>query len=214
MNALPGLVIFDLDGTLADTLPATYRCFAEAVAPALGRRPTDEEIRARMGGADQEIIARWAGPEHAADAVARLYACYERELTVVRPIEGIPELLRDLAAGGRRVALFTGRGRPSTDRLLASLGLDGLFPVTLTGEEAGRPKPAPDGILAVAATCGTAPADAVYVGDSPLDIASARAAGAQAIGVLWATREEAALRASGAPLAATVDELRGLLLGA
>jgi HAD superfamily hydrolase (TIGR01509 family) len=207
------LVVFDLDGTVTDTLAATYRCFAQAMAPVLGRAPDEAEIRARFGPADQRIIADWAGPAEAERAVARLYACYERELAGAGPFPGMRELLRDLRAAGRRLGLFTGRGRPSTERILALTRLQGAFDASVTGEEAGRPKPAPDGVLRLCERTGFRAEHAVVVGDSALDLRAARAAGAEAVGALWGTREREVLEASGEPLAGSVAELRALLLG-
>lgn len=208
----PRLVIFDLDGTLVDSLPATFTCFAEAVAPALGRYPSKEEILARMGAADQRIVADWAGPEHAEEAVRRLYACYAREFAGLAPVPGVVGLLRDLRAAGRQVGLFTGRGRPSTEVMLRSLGLVDLFDASVTGEEVPRSKPAPDGLAAILARTGIAAAAAVYVGDSPLDVAAARSAGVTPIAALWGSHQREELDAiDGLIEAETVDELRRIL---
>ena len=211
-HSTPRLVIFDLDGTLVDSLPATFACFAEAVAPFLGRLPGKGEILARMGAADQCIIADWVGAAHAEEAVARLYACYAREFAALAPFPGVVPLLRDLRASGRRTGLFTGRGRPSTDAMLRALALGDLFDASVTGEEVARPKPAPDGLIAVAAGCAVPPAEAVYVGDSPLDIRAALAAGVRPVAVLWGTHQREELDAfDGLARAETVEGLRELL---
>jgi HAD superfamily hydrolase (TIGR01549 family) len=207
----PSLVIFDLDGTVADTLDATYRCFAEAVAPVLGRTPGDDEILARMGPADQRIIADWAGPEEAERAVARLYACYQREITRSGVFAGIPGLLKNLQRAGRRCALFTGRGRPSTGVVLGAVGLSEAFAVTVTGDEIPCSKPAPDGLLRVLDLLREPPETAVYVGDSLMDLHCAAAAGVRGIGALWGSREREALLASSFPTAETVAALARLL---
>jgi len=187
MSRPHSLVIFDLDGTVVDTMDATFRSFQDALGPALGYVPDRAEILARMGPADQEIIADWVGPEHAAEAVARLYASYERRFRGLGPFPGMVELIRRLREAGRRTALFTGRGRPSTDRILQTMGLAGLFEVTVTGEEVPESKPAPHGILRILEVTGSRPEDAVYIGDSPLDVRAGRGAGIAVVTVLWGT---------------------------
>lgn len=207
------LVIFDLDGTLLDTLGPTLRCFQEAVAPALGRTPTPAEVLERFGPADQEIVADWVGEAEAERAVDRLYDCYRRLMEATGPFPGAVDLVHAVRGAGRRVALFTGRGRPSTDMLLARMGLDALFEATVTGEEAARPKPAPDGLLRVLEMLGERAESAVYVGDTLKDAAAARDAGMAAIGALWGSPEAEALAAAGIVCAGTIEELRGMLVG-
>jgi len=210
---LPNLVIFDLDGTLTDTLPPTYRAFGHALAPFLGRVPTPAEIQTRFGPADHEIVADWAGPEHAEEAVARLYTAYETELATAVPFPGIPELLSELRDRGRQVALFTGRGRASTDRLLHTLAIGRYFDTTLAGEEVPASKPAPDGILLTLERLGVAPGAACYVGDTLHDVTAARGAGVAPISVLWGSPEPEVLRAAPTRVVETTEDLRRALLG-
>jgi HAD superfamily hydrolase (TIGR01509 family) len=211
-QGLRGAVVFDLDGTLTDTMPATFHCFGEAVAPVLGRRPSDAEIFSRMGAADYRIIADWVGPEHAEAAVKRLYDCYESAYRDVVPWPGIAGLLEALHRTARPLGLFTGRGRPSTDRLLEAMNLDRVFAASVTGEETAHPKPAPDGLLRVLELMEARPEEAVYVGDTGMDARAAEAAGVAFIGVAWASPEAGALREGGGyPVVSSVDELRDLL---
>ena len=155
------VLLFDLDGTLTDTLPGTFRAFQDAVEPALGRRPAVQEILDRFGPTDHRIVTEWVGPAEAPRALERLYAAYAREFREVRPFPGVPEILEELCARGRRLGLFTGRGRPSTGDLLRALDFERLFEAVVTGEEVARPKPAPDGVLEILAAMCAVPADAV-----------------------------------------------------
>jgi len=207
------LVIFDLDGTLLDTLGPTLRCFQEAVAPVLGRTPSPAEVLDRFGPADQDIVAAWVGEAEAEAAVARLYACYRRLMDATGPFPGAVDLVHAVRGTGRRVALFTGRGRPSTDMLLARMRLEDLFEATVTGEEVPHPKPAPDGLLRVLELLGERADAAVYVGDTLKDAAAARGAGMTAIGALWGSPEADALASAEIPVAGTIEELRGMLVG-
>ncbi len=99
-----------------------------------------------------------------------------------------PELrgVLDAAHGaGWRLALFTGRGADSTQLLLRALTLDALFDAVVAGDSGLRPKPAPDGVLALLERLGCRAADALVVGDSPLDVQAARAAGVAAVFAGW-----------------------------
>ena len=207
----PRVVLFDLDGTLIDSLPMTFTAFQDALEPFVGRRPPVAEILERFGPADQEIVADWVGAEHAADAVRLLYASYDRQLAGVKPFPGIPEILDALEGEGRRLGLVTGRGRPSTEVILAALGWTDRFAVTLTGDEIPNPKPAPDGLRVALERLGAAPADAVYVGDTDKDTRAARAAGIVAAAAAWGTPDDAALRAAGGEPCYTVADLRRFL---
>ncbi len=213
MNRSPHrLVIFDLDGTVVDTMAATFAAFKEALAPSLGRTPSREEILSRMGPADQDIIAEWVGPAEAGEAVARLYAAYRRLFRGLGPFPGMVELIRDLRGAGRRTALFTGRGRPSTEGILEGMGLAGLFEASVTGEEVPESKPAPDGVLRILELTGIPAADAVYVGDSPLDVRAGRGAGVAVVAVLWGTHRPGEFDAfEGLVTAADPKELRARL---
>jgi HAD superfamily hydrolase (TIGR01509 family) len=187
------LIIFDLDGTLVDTLEPTFRCFQEAVAPALGRVPRKEEILGRFGPADHQIVSEWVGPQNAPGAVERLYACYETAFADTGPFPGMVDLLRDLRRAGKLTAIFTGRGRASTDAILRGMEIEDLFDAVVTSDDISRPKPAPDGLLKVLEILDIAAQDAVYVGDTVKDIESARAAGIAAIAALWGTPERGEL---------------------
>ena len=206
------LVIFDLDGTLVDTLPATFECFQKAVGDVLGKPPTREEILERFGPADHEIISTWVGPDHAAEAVKVLYACYETAFKKAGPFAGIHELLQELRARRKQTALFTGRGRHSTDIVLRSMGLDALLDFTVTGEEVPDPKPAPDGILKVLEVLNKEPEETVYVGDTVKDVQAAIRSGVTPVVALWGTPEPEKVLQEKAVLAKTVAELSELLL--
>jgi len=206
------LVVFDLDGTLVDSLPVTVECFRQTVAPYLGRTPSRDEVVARFGPPDHQLVADWVGPAAAKEAVARLYAEYERILRDLQPIPGVLDLLEELHAVGRRIGLFTGRGRPSTRIVLEAAGLEPWIEFSVTGDEVPRSKPAPDGLLAVAAAAGLPPADLVYVGDSPLDVAAAAAAGAGFLGAAWANGIEP-ITHPGTTVALSLGDLWEFLLG-
>jgi pyrophosphatase PpaX len=205
------LVIFDLDGTLVDTLEPTFRCFQEAVAPALGRIPSREEILERFGPADHQIVSEWVEPEHAQATVDRLYACYETAFADSGPFPGMVELVRDLRRTGKLTAIFTGRGRFSTEAILRGMKLADLFDAIVTSDDVDRPKPAPDGLIKILEILNVDAEEAVYVGDTVKDLEAARRASMFSIAALWGSPEKSALQgAESAWLCSSPGELKAL----
>ena len=130
-------VIFDLDGTLGDTLQLCIDSFREAVAPAIGRRLTDEEIVARFGPTEEGMV-RALVPERADEYVEGYLRHYEAgHEACPAPFDGIPELLAELKEAGMRLGLVTGKGARSTRITLRRFGLDGAFEIVETGSEGG-----------------------------------------------------------------------------
>jgi phosphoglycolate phosphatase/pyrophosphatase PpaX len=204
-------VIFDLDGTLIDSLPLTFQAFREATRPFLNRDLTDEEIYARFGPADHEIVAGFVPPRHASEAVRRLMAAYEEGMDLIRFYPGIHGLVRDMRGRGLRLALCTGRGRPSTEVILRHHGVASWFEAVVTGEDVPRPKPFPDGILETCRRMGVAPAEVLYTGDSIKDVEAGLAAGAFTVAALWAGTEGRTGFEKAHAAAETPSEILGIL---
>ena len=181
--------VFDLDGTLIDSLPLTFQVFREALRPWLDHEPTDQEIYSRFGPADHLIVSEWAPKGKEQEAVERLMAAYERGADTIVRYEGVERMLSDLRTAGLKLALCTGRGRPSTELILERLGMDSLFEKIVTGEEVPRSKPDPDGILHTCRLLGIPPAEVLYSGDSVKDVDAGLAAGCFTVAALWAGTE-------------------------
>lgn len=184
-SARPRAVIFDLDGTLIDSLGWTFQAMREAVAPVLGRDLTDDEIYSLFGPADHQIVAGMVPPEARGATVSRLMSAYERGLDRMPLFAGVRSLLDRLGEWGLLVGLCTGRGRPSTELLLARHNLAGSFRVSVAGEDVPHPKPAPDGILETARRLAVDPRETIYVGDSVKDVEAGMAAGSITVAALW-----------------------------
>lgn len=180
-----------------------------AVRPFLGRDLTVDELYARFGPADHRIVAEFVAPHEAPLAVDRLMAAYRQGLDRMPLYTGIPELLGGLTDRGLRLALCTGRGRPSTDLLLTALAIGDRFEATVTGEEVPRPKPAPDGILETARRLRIPPGEIIYVGDSIKDVDAGLAAGVVTVAAAWGGVEG---RPDGFSRAALVADAPGDLL--
>ena len=211
-------VIFDLDGTLLDTL----QDLAAAVNYALhqqGYPPrTVQEVCRFVGNGVEKLMRRAvpAGlPEErimAALAVFKdYYALHNNDATA--PYPGIEALLDHLKARGVRMAIVSNKNDPNV-KALARL----YFPTTISmagGEGGGvRAKPCPDTVLHVMNTWGCDPSRVLYVGDSDVDIQTARNAGVDCASVCWGFRPEQELRAAGATLLVhTAQELEAVVLG-
>lgn len=211
------LAIFDLDGTILDTLED----LAEATNYALRENGYPErsleEIRGFVGNGAKNLIIR-AVPVDDTEAVKRVYetfTLYYSAHTVVHtaPYPGILNLLRSLREQGILTAVVSNKPDYGVQTLCEQF-FPGLFDYA-TGEREGiRRKPAPDSCLAVMDALHVFPADAVYIGDSDVDIDTARNAGMPCISVSYGFRSTAFLLEHGASaIAATVEEL-GALLGA
>ena len=216
LTALPAAgpfraVLFDLDGTLADTLPLCIRAFRHAIEPAAGRAVSDAEIVATFGPSEEGTIRALVPGQYDAALAAYLHHYERLHGDCPAPFAGIAALLRDLRRRGVRLGMVTGKGARSTVLSLRRFGLEDVFEIVETGSPHGPRKT--EALQAILAAWNMAPGEAVYIGDAPSDVAAARAAGVAVVSAAWAgSADPAALRAL-APdlLAATVDELRGWL---
>jgi HAD superfamily hydrolase (TIGR01549 family) len=182
-------VIFDLDGTLADTLPLCITAFRLALEPATGRTLTDADIVATFGPSEEGTIQALA-PDSYADSLAAYLRHYERlHAQYPSPFAGILALLQELRGRGIRLGLVTGKGAESTRISLRQLGLEGVFELVETGSPFGSRKT--EALRHVLAAWNLAPSAAVYIGDTPSDIETARAAGVPVVVAAWAATADA-----------------------
>ncbi len=197
----PGL-IFDLDGTLVDSLPG----IAASLNRALGLLglPTHghPEVRTFIGNGTLEL-ARKAVPAGSPDDLARqVEAAFKEDYALTwpdgtAPYPGIPECLDTLVAAGFPMAILSNKPHPFTVEIVARLfpGVP-LDPVLGQRPETPR-KPDPEAALQIARFWGLAPENCRFIGDSTIDIATARAAGMPAVAVAWGYHDPAALLAAG-----------------
>jgi pyrophosphatase PpaX len=105
-------VIFDFDGTLADTIPVIVRAWNAAVHEPLGRAFTTAEVISRFGIPDPEMIRKEVGPDAAAHAIEVYFHEYERQHDIVAAFDGIPELLCKLQQSRLPIGLNDWQGSP------------------------------------------------------------------------------------------------------
>lgn len=202
------LAILDLDGTLLDTLDDLAASVNAALA-AVGRPARSRaEIESYVGEGARLLLERAVAPhqELAAPALAAWWRHYDLHcLDRTRPFPGIPELL---TRSGRLLAVHTNKPGRVARRILAGLGLLDRFALVTGGDEAPR-KPDPGGTLELMRRLGARPEETVFIGDSPIDVRTARQAGVPMVAVTWGFRPRAELRAAGAVrLVDRVAELR------
>jgi phosphoglycolate phosphatase len=176
-------LVFDLDGTLVDSVPD----LAAAVNAALAERdaaPLSEAAVQRMVGdgapalAARALAASGLAPDGDGVFLARFLAYYEAEPTArTRPYPGVTETLSDLAERGCRLAVCTNKPEAATRLVLAGLGLDRFFGAVLGGDSTPWQKPDARHLLAAVAALGAAPSEAVMIGDNENDAGAAKAAG-------------------------------------
>ncbi len=191
------LAIFDLDGTLVDSVDD----LAEAVNHALGRvglpPRSRDEVRSFVGNGARVLLERALGPrrDKLEEALAAWRAHYQDHLLDhTRPYPGVAEAL---ARAGRTLAVLTNKPGPMARRILEGLGILGRFVAVVGGGET-PPKPDPAGVRAILERVGARPEDAIFVGDSLVDLATARNAGLTFVGVGWGLVPRAELVGGGA----------------
>jgi pyrophosphatase PpaX len=193
------LIIWDFDGTLVDTLPATFAAINDAIEPYTGRRLDPKEIMVHFGHPENEIVARLIGREHAEKCYLEVVRATAKRLKEITIFPGVLETLLQLSDHGYDLAIFTGRSRRTTDVILEHTKLAKHFAHVITADEVTKHKPSPEGIHKICKLMNVAENQSVMIGDSPMDMAAAVSAGAHPIGCNWDGRAQAdALREAGA----------------
>jgi phosphoglycolate phosphatase len=197
-------IIFDLDGTLLNTLED----LADAVNRVLVGRGfpmhTLDEYRYFIGDGTAMLITRALPEEQRNDDTIR--ACledfrqdYARNWNVkTRPYDGIKEMLDALTVRGLKIAVLSNKPHEPTKRCVVDLLPNWTFDVILGQRDAVYRKPDPAGALEVAERLNIPPADFLYLGDSAIDMKTAIAAGMFPVGVLWGFRSAEELLENGA----------------
>ena len=203
-------VIFDLDGTLLDTISdlaaaANYVC-RENDWPEY----TVAEVESMVGNGIPKLVERFS-PENARSPLMlantlhqfnRYYGAHNMEST--HPYPGIPELLDALKAEGIQTAVFSNKADPLCGKIIAHYFGTGRFELVRGNRPNVPTKPDPTGVYALMQDLGAEAASTLFVGDSDVDILTGHNAGLPAMGALWGFRGEAELTAAGADALAAV----------
>lgn len=198
--------MFDLDGTLADTLE-TLAYFTNLVLSEEGLAPIETEAYKKLVGDGLfELMHRAllrSGAEADEERCERLSERFRQlyfadVLNRTRVYSGMPEALSRLKEMGLTLTVLSNKPDPAAQQVVRELFGEGTFAL-VSGNKAGVPrKPAPDGALMQAAALGIAPQEFLYIGDTDTDMQTGNAAGMHTVGVLWGFRDEKELRENGA----------------
>lgn len=186
MGAAITAVLFDVDGTLVDSLPAIYEGYLAAFQTRAPSIPSVEEIRGALGLPVREILRSRLDPDALDSALMDFFARYRVvQSTHARVYPGTQAVLDALRAMGCRLGIVTDKTRITTDVTLEHFGLAKYFASVRTSDDVRCPKPDPDGLMLALTDLNVSPANALFVGDSPRDIEAGRAAGVRTAGALW-----------------------------
>ena len=192
--------LFDMDGTLLDTLADLTAAVNHTLARYGYPRRTIEQVRKGLGNGAVKLMAAMLPQEEEtpgfADIMRDYRAWYQAHACVETcPYPGVPEMLKRLRQRGCKVAIVSNKPHGAACELA-----ERFFPgVPTFGERPETPrKPAPDMVFHALAALGAGKENAVYVGDSEVDVQTARNAGLPVIGVAWGFRGREALAAAGA----------------
>jgi pyrophosphatase PpaX len=178
-------LVFDLDGTLVDSLAATLEAFNYGIESCGGVRMTSQQLLAHFGPGEGEIFAKILGPEKAALAYEKSREFMVSHLGEVPLHAGILDLLHELQKREMPISIFTGRSRETTQLILDHHRLRDRFVSVTTSDDVSSPKPSPEGLYRVLAAMALKPNEILYIGDAPADLIASRSAGVKGVAALW-----------------------------
>jgi pyrophosphatase PpaX len=199
---MPAALLFDLDGTLIDSIELIMRSMRHAFDGHAATVPTDAEWRALIGRPLRDSFREFVAEESEVDRLFARYREYQLEHhdRLVRPYDGIVAAIQGFAADGHPMALVTSKADWLALKALVHVGLDSAIPVVVGCDSCTRHKPHPEPVERALALLRSTPDDAIFVGDSPHDVESGRAAGVRTIGVTWGASSRDELARAGADL--------------
>jgi len=178
-------VLFDLDGTLIDTRRLYAAAYGQAFVEVLGAPPSAEELRARRPASERIFLVEWYGEAVGGEIHRRMLAHYDAGASTLMGgfFDGIGEMLAAILSAGLRVGIVTGKSRFAFDVTCRHVDLS-AFEVVVVEDDVERAKPDPAGIQRALKLLGGG--EAVYVGDTPMDVEAAHRAGLRGAAALWA----------------------------
>ncbi|MCL2465452.1 MAG: HAD-IA family hydrolase [Micrococcales bacterium] len=206
-------VLFDLDGTVVDTVPLIIESYAHAINEVLGLALDEARARRWIGRALIDTFQE-EYPGHA-EELFEAYVEFNKTAapSLLRRVDGMESAIDSLARAGVRVGIATSKRRSSAMQTLELAGLGTAFDVVVTAEDTDAHKPEPDPLwLAAGRLGGDGPV--AYVGDAVVDIQAAKAAGFVPVAVTWGAGDVNELRAAHPDeIVRTTAELVHLVLG-
>jgi pyrophosphatase PpaX len=200
-------VLFDLDGTLVDTIPLIFACYQHTLATHLpGYDPGRKVIIGNLGRSLDDILFDYAAAAGVNDssamsrAMLTTYRAFQREnlQRLIRPYEGMRGMLEGLRARGLTLGVVTSKVEWAARECYEHYGLGEFLSIGVFHDDTERHKPDPQPLLHAAAKGGLDVARTIYVGDSIHDMAAGKAAGMRTIAALWGPSEREELVRVGA----------------
>lgn len=197
---MPQAAIFDLDGTLLDSVDLHAKAWHEAMMK-FGHDVSFEQARSQIGKGGDKLIPVFLSPAQQQDHGEELEAWRGRHfknkyLPLIRPFSAVPELLLRVREAGIRLAVASSAKKDELETYLEIAGIGDLVEAAASSEDVDQSKPAPDLFQAVLAKLAIAGKDAAAIGDTPYDAEAAGKAGVASIGVLCGGfKEEELVRA-------------------
>ncbi len=208
-------LIFDLDGTLVESLPGIAASLNRALSLHGLPQHGHAAVRRFIGDGAKMLVTRALAPGEAAlhlDSVLKSfgedYAISWQDGTV--PYEGIPEMLAELKSRGIPLAVLSNKPHPFTVEIVGRLFPKNTFAAILGNREGMPHKPDPTGALELAETLATLPENCLLIGDSTMDLDTAKNAGMESIAVTWGYHDRERL-AHADQIAESVEELASFL---
>lgn len=179
--------LFDLDGTLIDSIDLILSSFRHTMQLHLDDVPPDDVW---LKGLGTPLVVQFREFTENDDEIAQMVETYrEHNLAnhdaMVREYAGVHDVVLELAGGGIKLGIVTSKRRPGTLKGLAACRFDGRFEVLVTADDVERYKPNPDPVLLALELLDANAETTVFVGDSPHDMAAGRAAGVATAAVMW-----------------------------
>ena len=196
------LAVFDMDGTILDTLEDLKNSLNFALRENGFPERTTNEVRCFVGNGVRKLIDRAAPENTDKETKDKIFDAFNGHYKIhctdnTRPYKGIKEAVKTLRDNGIKTAVVSNKEHYGVI-LLCEKYFPGLFDMAAGSTDAVRKKPAPDTVLSVMEKLGVPPEKTVYIGDSDVDIETAKNAGTDCISVSWGFRTEEFLKEHGA----------------
>jgi pyrophosphatase PpaX len=193
-------VLFDLDGTLVDSIELIVAAALNAFASRPGPSPSEAEIRNTIGRPLPTTFGPWLVDDNDLPFLIAKYREYQLEHhdRMTCAYDGIVAAVADLHSSGCRMGIVTSKVGFMAQRALDHCGLAQYMQCLVASDSTAKHKPEPDPVLLALEQLGSSADSAIYVGDSPYDMQAARSAGVYALGVTWGAFTSSALREAGA----------------
>lgn len=212
------VAIFDMDGTILDTLDDLADSLNYTLEAHGYPKRTLEEVRSFVGNGIRKLVERGAGEGISEEELDRLCETQKQYYSVhcadkTRPYEGICQLIQNLRKAGVLTAVVSNKADYAVQHLCKHY-FDGLFDAAVGEKSTVRRKPEPDSVYEVLRQLQVTKEEAVYIGDSEVDVETACNASMDGIAVTWGFRTEEFLRSKGATVVvSTMEELEQTLQG-